>query len=122
MIPGINVLNIALSVMGKQSIQYYQNTSYSYGSTGKAVPVYASPVTILGSFQPVPRRLYAQFGLSFQKEYFIFYVSKDLIDIGRQEAGDRVVFNGRRYQCESVTDWFNIDGWVAMLCVEVPNV
>lgn len=122
MIPGINVLNLALTVIARQTLAYYRNTSYTIGATYKPKPVYASPVNIQGSFQPVPRRLYQQFGLNFQKEYFSFYVSENLVDVGRDEAGDQVVFNNKRYLCESVTDWFNIDGWVAMLCVEVPNV
>lgn len=121
MIPGANVLNMALSVIAKQSITYFRATGRSLNNVGQDVTTYASPTIILGSFQPVPKRLYQAYGLDLQKTYFTFYASADLIDIQRDVSGDQIAFNGLRYQCESSNDWFNIDGWKGVLCVLITN-
>jgi hypothetical protein len=117
MIPGANVLNMALTVIAKQTIIYYRSLGRALNNVGQEVTSYDSGVTLLGSFQPVPRNLYNQFGLDLQKSYFTFYVSANLIDLGRDVSGDQIVFNSLRYQCESNNDWYDIDGWKGVLCV-----
>jgi hypothetical protein len=57
--------------------------------------------------------------LDFDKEYFNLYVNKNLIGVDRTTAGDEVGFDGLRYKCQSVTPWFGIDGWNAVLCVRI---
>ncbi len=117
MIPGSNLLNLAFSVIAKQSVIYYKALGRALNNVGQDVTTYAAGASLLGSFQPVPRNLYQQFGLDLQRSYFNFYVSADLIDLGRDVSGDQIVFNNQRYQCESATDWYSIDGWKAVLCV-----
>jgi hypothetical protein len=116
-IPGQNLLNMALTIIHKQEIQYYQFDSRSLNDIGQEVTVYKSAVTIVGSWQPVPRHLYMQFGLDLQKDYFTFYTSNDVLDVTRDVSGDQVSFQGRRYQCESNNDWYKLDGWKGILCV-----
>lgn len=120
MIPGANVLNMALSVIAKQTVIYYQYISRTLNNVGIEVGNYDTGVPLAGSFQPVPRNLYNQFGLDLQRDYFTFYVSANLLDLGRDVSGDQIEFNGIRYQCESDNDWFAIDGWKGVLCVRVP--
>ena len=121
-IPGINLLNMALTIIAKQTLSYYQFVSRGLNSVGQDITVYASPINLVGSWQPVPRNLYEVYGLDLQKDYFTFYSSNNILDIQRDISGDQVVFMGKRYQVESSNDWFQLDGWKGMLCVDLgPN-
>lgn len=117
MIPGSNLLNMALTVIAKQAITYYQATGRALNNIGQDVTTYAAATVIVGSFQPVPRQLYQQFGLDLQKSYYTFYTSNNIFDVMRDVSGDQIAFNGQRFQCESNNDWFALDGWKGILCV-----
>ena len=118
-IPGQNILNMALTVIARQAITYYQYSGRAQNSVGQDMTIYNQPITIVGSFQPVPRNLYQQYGLDFQKDYFTFYTSNNVIDVGRDVSGDQIAFNGQRFQCESDVAWFQMDGWVGVICVHI---
>lgn len=118
-IPGQNLLNMALTVIQQQTIQYYQYSTRSLNAVGQDITVYLSPVSIVGSWQPVPKNLYQVYGLDLQKEYFTFYTSNDVLDVNRDVSGDQVVFNNRRYQCQSDVEWFALDGWKSILCIYI---
>lgn len=122
MIPGQNLLNMALSVIARQTVAYFKFSSRALNDVGQDVTVYDAPVNIVGSLQAVPRNLYDQYGLDLQKTYVILYTSTNVLDIGRDVSGDQIEFNGVRYQCESDTDWFPLDGWDAVLCVQIRDV
>lgn len=117
MIPGQNLLTMALTVIASQTITYYRFTGRALNNVGQDVASYATSAQIKGSFQPVPKTLYESYGLDLQKTYFTFYTSSDLIDVQRDVSGDQIVFNSLRYQCESSNDWFSLDGWKGVLCV-----
>ena len=119
MIPGQNLLNMALTLIAKQSIQYYQFVSRSPNSVGQDITVYATAITLVGSWQPIPRQLYESLGLDLQKDYFNFYSSNNVLDVTRDVSGDQLSFSGRRYQVESNNDWFQLDGWKGILCVDL---
>lgn len=119
MIPGANVLARAFRIIAQQTVIYYRTLGRTLNPVGQEITQYATGVAVTGSFQPVPRKLYTQFGLDLQKSYFTFYVSKELIDTARNTAGDQIAYDGQRYQCESSVAWFNIDGWESMLCVHI---
>lgn len=119
MIPGSNLLNAALTVIAKQTVTYYRSTGRALNNVGQDVTTYAAGVSAMGSFQPVPRKLYTAYGLDLQKSYFTFYVSSNVIDVERDVSGDQIAFNGRRFQCESNNDWYAIDGWKGVLCVDI---
>ncbi len=116
-----NLLNQALSIIPRQAFTYYAFTSRVTNDVGYDVPSYADPETLYGSVQAIPRSTYQFQGLDLQKNFINVYVSKEVIDIGRDVSGDQIVFNGKRFQCESATDWYGIDGWLCILCVEVFN-
>lgn len=125
MIPGQNLLNMALTLIARQSVQYYQFNGRYLNAIGQDVSTYLNPKIVTGSFQPIEKRLYEQYGLDLQKSYFNFYVPRDVIDIRRDVSSDQLVFNNDLYQCLSCTEWIALDGWVAVLCVyvgaNVPN-
>ena len=119
MIPGANILNMAMTIIAKQALRYYRYAGRMANSIGQDISLYNPPKTIYGSWQPVPRQLYQQYGLDLQKNYFTFYTSNNTQDIARDVSGDQLAFNGQRYQCESNNDWYKLDGWKGILCVHV---
>lgn len=122
MIPGSNLLNLALSVIAPQQFQYYAFVSRALQKIGQYIATYAAPVGLRGSVQPVPRQLYQQYGLDFTKNYFVFYVSQSAIDIERDVSGDLMNFAGNTYQCVQKTDWFVQDGWIGIICAQIQNI
>lgn len=121
-VPGSNLLQRALRLIKPQSCLYYRFKERAKQPNGIFLPTYCTPSSLLGSIQPVPRSLYEMYGLDFQKNFFIFYVSKDVTDVERDVAGDIMVFASNTFQAESKTDWFVQDGWDAILCVQVPAI
>lgn len=121
MYPGSNILNQALTVISQQTFQYLAFTANTLTSIGTKVPAYASPVTAAGSVQPVPKRLYQQYGLDLQKNYWNFFLPQSVIDIGRDVSSDKFTYNNAIYQCISLTPWYGVDGWVEVLTVIVPT-
>lgn len=119
MIPGSDLLDQALSVIASSTVQYFRATGRSLNNIGQYVTVYADPVDLLGSFQPVAKSLYQNLGLDFQKSYFNFFTSNNVIDLNRDISADQLSFNNVRYQVESATPWYAIDGWVEVRCVGI---
>lgn len=118
-IPGINLLNKALTIIAKQQVEYVKFLERNLNDEGIWVPTYLPPAPLLGSFQAVPRRLYQQYGLDLQKNYATFYVSANLTDLRRDVSCDQISYDGKVYAVESANDWFAMDGWEGVLCVEV---
>jgi len=118
MIPGSNILNMALTLIAKQLVAYFPFNSRVLNSVGQNVTAYSSPFPLAGSLQAVPRQLYQQFGLDLQKNYVTFYTSSNLLDVNRDVSGDQLIYAGRRYQVESANDWFAQDGWKGVLCID----
>lgn len=121
MIPGQNLLGMALSLIAKQSFGYSQYQGRVADAVGQWVSKYSEPVAVMGSVQPVQRSIYEELGLDLQKNYFFFYVSQSILDITRSVSGDQFVFCGKTFQALSKTAWAALDGWDAVLCVEVPG-
>lgn len=118
-VPGSNLLNKAFTKISQQQLIYYSAIGRTLNIVGQYVTQYAAGVAVSGSFQPVPRVKYEYMGLDFQKEYYFFYVSKDLIDLTRDISADQLAFQGIRYQIQSNTEWFGIDGWLEILVVNI---
>ncbi len=118
-VPGSNLLKTALSVIASQQVLYYKASGRDYNDVGQYVTTYLPGVSIRGSFQPVPKNLYQVYGLDLSKIYYTFYTLNDLIDIQRNVAADQIIFNNKRFQCETNNDWYAIDGWKGVLCVLV---
>lgn len=116
MIPGQNILNMALTVIAKQTVTYLQANGRRLNAIGQDITDYMNPKLIKGSFQPIQKNLYQSLGLDFQKSYFNFFVSKDVIDIRRDFSSDQLIFGNQLFQCLSCTEWIGVDGWVQVLC------
>lgn len=113
-----NLLNKALRLIPSQSVQWYQFVSSTTGGNGLDVSTFAVPVTVTGSFQPVPRNMYEQLGLELNKDYCNFFTSAAFGDLTRDIAGDEFVFAGDRYKVMSNTEWQPVNGWQSSMAVK----
>lgn len=121
MIPGGNILNLALTVIAPQSLLYYAYTGRTSNDIGVLESTYAEPVPVFGSFQPVPNSVYSYMGLDFKKEYWMFYSSNNILNLNRGRSGDKLEFNAKEYEVMDADEWHAIDGWNGTLCVLLDN-
>ncbi|MDR2093024.1 MAG: hypothetical protein LBP58_06895 [Azoarcus sp.] len=120
MIPGLNLLGVAMRIVGAQAVTYYRNTGRITSETGRDVAEYAAPVVInTGSVQPLGGERYAEAGIDQHREYVTWWVPADVLGIGRDISGDIIEYGGARYQCQHATSWFAQDGWKEVVCVLV---
>ena len=119
MIPGSNLLAQALTVIAPTQCLHWATTGRTLNSIGQWIVTYAEPVNIWASVQAVPRKVYRELGLDFQKSYVQFYSVTLITDLTRDTAGDLLEWNGRRYQLESKNDWKAIDGWAGVVGVDI---
>lgn len=134
MIPGSNLLKTALSVIGSQTVNWFQYLSQVSGPTGLNTVTYAAVQTItLGSVQPVPRSRYEAYGLDWQKSYVTWFVpdatpepikrnpdgSGDVIEWPVNRDGTLIAGKSRRYQLVGDTSWSNIDNWTYVLGIDI---
>lgn len=116
---GGNLLNLAMTVIPKQTVLYSKFTGKVTNSIGLDVNSFAAAANVTGSFQPVPRDKLQNMGLDYNKTYCRFYTSTAFADLERDGAGDRFIFGGRTYQVMSNVEWINVDGWNSSLAVAI---
>ena len=119
-VPGSNILNMALRLVAPQTLEHEVFTSRAENIYGDTVSVFAAPVAITGSFQPVSKDAYQELGLNLAKNYSTLYTPADVKTTTRDVEGDRIIFGGKKWMCESDQDWYGVDGWHRILCVEIP--
>jgi hypothetical protein len=117
-VPGSNLLRKAFKVIAKERVDWYRYDSETINAIGMSVKTYSDPIEILGSFQPVSKDKYEQFGLDFQKAYAYFFTSNDNLGVSRDYSGDYIVVQGTRYYMTSDTLWYRFDGWNQVLVVK----
>lgn len=121
-VPGSNLLAMALTVIGSTPVTYYRYLGETTGPTGLDTVTFADGVVVsVGSVQAVDRSRYQEFGLDWMKSYIVWYVPElDASAIARNpdNSGDVIEVNGRRYPLIGGTDWFRIDGWLSMIGVD----
>lgn len=120
-IPGANLLALALHTINPQLLQHRAFVSRSVNAAGDYVSVFADPVGIQGSMQPVDTALYQLLGLNLARRYAHLWTTAEVRVTNTDRQGDYVDFAGRTWQCESDRDWRDIDGWRKVLCVEVES-
>lgn len=116
-----NLFNQAATIIPTQGGEIRRWKGRVRNSKGVMVDTYAAPAPICGSFQAVPRTLFEQMGLDYKKTYYMLFTSEDVTGLQRDEAGDRVLFEGRLLKAQVEGGWKPIDGWSGVLMVEIPN-
>ena len=114
-----NLLQQGLRLIPPESFQYEKYKEETVNSQGIKVPTYEKAVTIKGSVQSPENSLYQQLGLSFDKNYKIFYCASVIRGNEVQPQPDRFIYDGRTFETVKNTNWFIYDGWCGVLAVEV---
>lgn len=120
-IPGENLLDVAMTVLDSQEVNYFQFLSREANEMGVFVTTYSDPITVFeGMVQPVNRSVYRDRGLDWNKSFVSWFVPFiNATDLIRDQSGDVFECQGRRYQLDGKTDWFFQDGWVEMLACDI---
>lgn len=121
MIPGSNLLNMALGLISAQAVEWRRFLGTTTNAAGIKAATWAPPTAIFGSFQPIDSKLFQQYGLDLSKDYATFYSSQTFTDPERNKTGDRIIYDGQVWQVESKCPWMPQDGWTRVLLVKVPN-
>jgi hypothetical protein len=119
MIPGINLLNIALGAIQPQQITWFKFLGNNENELGQDIPSFDAGTPILGSFQPVDARTVQQLGLDIQKSYHNLATSNPVESLKRDNSPDYIVFMGRKHQVAGETNWMAQDGWKWLMFVDV---
>jgi hypothetical protein len=134
MVPGSNLLTLALTVIGSTPVRYFGYQSVENGETGLDTVTYADPVTyVRGSVQPVDRNRYEALGLDWEKSYIVWYVpnlagttlsrnpdnSGDVVEAPVNRDGSLIPGVSRRYQLLQGNNWFNADKWMSLVGVDI---
>jgi hypothetical protein len=122
MIPGANLLGMALRAIRPQTLQLRAFVSRAENTAGDTVATFATAVDIQGSMQPVDKKLYQELGLNLAKNYSTLWVFGTVQPTARDRDGDLITFGGKTWQCESDRDWSSVGEYRRVLCVEVPPV
>jgi hypothetical protein len=117
--PGSNLLKYALKAIKPQLVAWHKFKSRERNESGDFVSSYEPVRNIKGSFQTVPRTMYQQMNLDWTSAYATFYTAEPLGEVKKGEGGDQVTFMGSRYQVVDNNDWYQIDGWVGVLLVQI---
>lgn len=117
-VPGSNLLNLALSVQGRQVVQWFQATGRAPNSVRELVTTYVDAIDVPGSFQPKNRAWAQSHGLELGKTYAMFYASEPMKSVARDLSGDKFVFGGANWQSVGDVNWFAQDGWESVLLVQ----
>jgi hypothetical protein len=122
----MNLLNLALgaiaSVVPPITVTWSKWVSRTQNDRGDWVHTYAeSP--IVGSWQPVPLTRVKELGLDMSKRYHTLYTSHDVGMVNRGKAPDKITHpDGTVHEVAGIpAEWFNQNGWRAILCVEQGN-
>lgn len=120
MVPGSDLLADALSVIDTYPVEVYQYLSRTLNEIGIWETSFAAEPTIYeASCQAVNRNQYVQLGLDFNKKYINAYLSADVGVLNRDMTSDKIVVGSKQYEIIGDLDWFEFDGWKAVLCVQI---
>jgi predicted NAD-dependent protein-ADP-ribosyltransferase YbiA (DUF1768 family) len=118
-VPGSNLLGIALTVIAPQQIVLYRFLSRTQNAIGEWVSTYAAGIPVEGSWQPVDQNKYESLGLDLSKKYYMFYTSEVIESIARGVSPDLAERNGRKYSTVADTPWNDVDGWQSAMFVDI---
>jgi hypothetical protein len=117
-VPGSNLLNLALTVIGSQALAWYRATGRTPNALGEFITTYADPVVIYGSLQPIDKAKYEDMGLDLAKTYYAFYTSNGIEGVRRDDSPDWLRWNNRRLEVVDEADWLIQDGWRGLVLVD----
>ena len=116
-----NLLNLAMSVVGKTPVMYYSFLSRVTNDGGIDVTNYNPGIVINNcNVQPINKSKYEAYGLDFEKSYISWFVSSiDAVDLSRDSSGDVIETMGKRWQLCGGNNWLGVAGWEVFTAVYI---
>jgi hypothetical protein len=112
---------MALGVIGSQPVMYYRDSQQREELTnGILVTRFDPGVTIpSGSVQAIPQASVEQMGLDVSRRYVEWYVSLNVMGLGRDASGDEIEWDGKRWKATNPEKWKKQDGWCTAIFQEM---
>lgn len=121
MIPGINLLNLALGAIQSQQVQWRRHIGTVENSMGQRVPAYDVPRAVSGSLQSIDSTKLQMMGLDLKKTYRTLFTTQLMQTAQPGTSPDQVSYGGRLYNVttEGMADWGLQDGWYRYLLIDI---
>ena len=119
-VPGSNLMSAATRLIAQQDIELRAADGRTLNAVGQYVSTYSPDNALKASVQPLPRSVYKQLGLDFKKTHWQIYVQVSIEDLARDGSPDHIIYNGRRLEVITQSEWHDADGWTNIIAVEVP--
>ena len=118
----INILNVAMNVIGSQDVGYQKWIGKEVSADGIEVKTYAPVVTVRGAAQAVTSKVMQQLKLDVNRHYRKFYLPIAVLDLQAPNRADRIVFEGFVWAIIDMNNWYNYNGWVGIVAVREDNI
>lgn len=122
MIAGMNLMALALSVVGTQSVTWHRANGRTQNAQGQWMTSFDAPIIVDGSVQAVNRVRYQAMGLDLARRYSTFYGTAPIKGMERGQSPDLIDYNGRRHEVVNDQDWIPQAGWCGVLVVDTGPV
>lgn len=122
MIADMNLMELALSVVGTQSVTWHHANGRTQNAQGQWIVTYDAPIIVHGSVQAVDRVKYQSMGLDMARRYCVFYGTAPIKGVERGQSPDLLDYNGRRHEVVNELDWLPQAGWCGVLVVDTGPV
>lgn len=122
MIPGVNLLSIALTVISPQTVMYFRDARQRVELDNGILITQFEKGRIVGgcSVQAIPQEKVNQMGLDVSFNYVEWLVPQKVIGLERDASGDEIKWGGKRWKVtEKIEDWTEQDGWCSVTCQEI---
>lgn len=122
----LNLLPIAMAataILGcNKSFEFLKFKESIIDDMGRDVPQFESPVTLIGSLQPVSNKMYEQLGLDLNKNYKIVFSPALMQSLAEKIQPDRIVYQGLTYELVENKNWYETNGWTKALVVDLKSL
>lgn len=120
-VPGLNVAHIARNIITFVPMIVYKSLSRTTSNRGLDQNIFAAPVLLVASAQPLTTELAEKLGMEWKPEGFTFIAEADLKSVSRNLTGDLIFFRERYYNITRTSPWHSLDGWTRAVAFRVPE-
>lgn len=113
-----NLLNIAMTVIPTQEIEWHRFKDHINDPILGNKPTYFDKVIIKGSFQSADVKDVKEMGLDITRNYKALYSSHRIENVQRGDMPDLLIYDGKKYTVVGDSDWYAQDGWKSIVCIE----
>lgn len=121
MVPGSNLLNMALGVIQPTAnVTYQEYVGKGENEFGTTVPQYGPEKPLIGvSVQPMSKQQVKQTGLELNRSYIQIWSTTNVQGGYRGRENDIIVWAGYKWQVMPDSDWMIQDGWTRIVAVKL---